>query len=99
MDFPEIAMQKLSQTAPELVNLIVAFRDISEEASAENDVTVGAFILQSGSSTYYIPVIKKDHTTHPIDSVFFCDERKFRPLSKSTVSQIMNASKDRKSVV
>lgn len=93
MDFPEIAMQKLSQTAPELVNLIVAFRDISEEASAENDVTVGAFILQSGAATYYIPVIKKDHTTHPIDSVFFCDERKFRPLSKSTVSKIMNASK------
>lgn len=93
MDFPEIAMQKLSQSAPELVNLIVAFRDISEEASAENDVTVGAFILQSGAATYYIPVIKKDHTTHPIDSVFFCDERKFRPLSKSTVSKIMNASK------
>lgn len=93
MDFPEIAMQKLSQTAPELVNLIVAFRDISEEASAENDVTVGAFILKSGASNYYIPVIKKDHTTHPIDSVFFCDEGKFRPLSKSTVSKIMNASK------
>lgn len=93
MDFPEIAMQKLSQTAPELVNLIVAFRDISEESSAENDVTVGAFVLQSGASTYYIPVIKKDHTTHPIDSVFFCDERKFRPLSKSTVSKILNASK------
>lgn len=93
MDFPEIAMQKLGQTAPELVNLIVAFRDISEEASAEVDVTVGAFVLQSGSSTYYIPVIKKDHTTHPIDSVFFCTERKFRPLSKSTVSQILNASK------
>lgn len=93
MDFPEIAMQKLSQTAPELVNLIVAFRDISEEASAEIDVTVGAFILQSGTSSYYIPVIKKDHTTHPIDSVFFCDERKFRPLSKSTVSRILNASK------
>ncbi len=93
MDFPEIAMQKLSQTAPELTNLIVAFRDISEEASAENDVTVGAFVLQSGTSTYYIPVIQKDHTTHPIDSVFFCDDRKFKPLSKSTVSQILNASK------
>lgn len=93
MDFPEIAMQKLGQTAPELVSLIVAFRDISEESSAENDVTVGAFVLQSGSSTYFVPVIKKDHTTHPIDSVFFCDERKFRPLSKSTVSKILNASK------
>lgn len=93
MDFTEIAMQKLSQTAPELVNLIVAFRDISEEASAEIDVAVGAFILQSGNQIFFIPVIQKDQTVHPIDSVFFASTGKFRPLAKSTVSQILNASK------
>lgn len=93
MDFTEIAMQKLGQTAPELTNLIVAFRDISEESSAENDVSVGVFILRSGPFTYFVPVIQKDYTVHPIDSVFFCQEGKFRPLSKSTVSQIINSGK------
>lgn len=93
MDFTEIAMQKLNQAAPELVNLVVAFRDISEETSAEVDISVGVFILQSGSEMFFVPVIQKDQTVHPIDSVFFASTGKFRPLAKSTVSQILNASK------
>lgn len=93
MDFTEIAMQKLGQTAPELVNLIVAFRDISEEAASDIDIAVGAFILQSGSEIFFVPVIQKDQTIHPIDSVFFTSIGQFRPLSKGTVSQILSSGK------
>lgn len=93
MDFTQLAMQKLNQTAPELVNNVVAFRDITEESSSESDVAVGAFVLQSGASFYYIPVIQKDQSIHPIDSVFFCDTGKFRPLTKSVVNQILNTQK------
>lgn len=93
MDFTQIAMQKLNQAAPELVNSVIAFRDITEEASTESDVAVGAFVLQSGASYYFIPVIQKDQTIHPIDSVFFCDISAFRPLTKSVVNQILNTQK------
>ena len=93
MDFTEIAMQKFSQTAPELVNLIVAFRDISQEASSDIDVLVGAFVLQSGGEAYFIPVVQKDQTIHPIDSVFVASQGVFRPLTKNTVNYILNSSK------
>lgn len=91
MEFNQIALQKLVQVAPELANLVIAFRDISEEASSEQDTTVGVFILRSGSGTFFIPVIRKDQTVHPIDSVFCADIAQFRPLSRSLITQIINA--------
>lgn len=91
MEFNQLALQKLVQAAPELANLVIAFRDISEEASSEQDTTVGVFLLRSGGSMYYVPVIKKDQTIHPIDSVFCCDISQFRPLSRSLITQIVNA--------
>ncbi len=91
MEFDQLALQKLVQTAPELASLVVAFRDITEESSSEGDVTVGVFILRSGNSFYFVPVIRRDSTIYPIDSVFFADLGVFRPMSKSVVSQILTS--------
>jgi hypothetical protein len=92
MEFSDIALAKLLQTVPELGSLIINFQDVSDELPEEATTQVGIFILRSGGDIFYVPVISKNDNVYPIDSIFFDSKQKFFPLTKKTVSLILNSS-------
>lgn len=92
MEFSDIALAKLLTTQPELGSLIVTFEDVSDQLNDDSGIQVGVFVLQSGGSTFYIPVVSKADNVYPIDSVFFDDRKKFFPLTKKTVNMITASS-------
>ena len=92
--FPELALEKLLQIAPELSNFIVTFNDISDSLNKgdESDVLVGLFTVQFGSGYYYIPVIAKGESIQPIDSIFNIEDQTFSPLTKGFIQSAVNSS-------
>lgn len=91
-DFSDIALSKLLTTSPELGGLILTFKDVSEDLSEQTDMKVGVFILKSGTEVFYVPVVSKSDNIYPIDSIFFASRQKFFPLTKKTVSMVLNSS-------
>lgn len=93
MEFSDLALAKFLQTSPELGPLIVNFSELTDEMQDSNTGTrVGIFILKAGAGIITVPVIAKGDTIFPIDSVFMEDEKKFKPLSNSTTSYILNST-------
>lgn len=84
MEFSELAIQKLLQQFPELSSHIVTFQDLTESSPLleDGDISVGIFILQTGSKYFYIPIVAKGDAIQPIDSLFDSDEQCFYPLSR-----------------
>jgi hypothetical protein len=93
MEFSDIAFAKFLQTAPELSNLILTFKDVTEELTNESDIQVGLFVLRSGDDILYVPVVSKGDGIYPIDSIFVSSKNKFFPLTKNTVDKILNSQK------
>lgn len=91
MEFSDIALAKLLQSAPDLGRLIVTFKDVTEELPEESDTQVGIFILKSGEEVYYAPVVSKAGNIFPIDSVFQVSTSKFIPLTKKVIETIIYA--------
>lgn len=93
MELSEIALQKLLQLFPEISSYIVNFRDITEEAGKEESgLQIGIFILQFGEEYYYIPVIAKNETVLPIDSLFSASAGTFTPLTRSFIDKVVASS-------
>jgi hypothetical protein len=91
-DFNDIALSKFLTTSPELGGLILSFKDISVELQEETGMSVGVFILKSGAEVFYVPVVAKADNVYPIDSIFFASRQKFFPLTKKTVSVVLNSN-------
>lgn len=91
-EFSDIALAKLLQTVPELGPLILTFKDVSDELSEDNGVSVGVFILRSGPELFFVPVVSKGNNVYPIDSIFFDSSKKFFPLTKRTIEGIQTTS-------
>lgn len=91
--FEDMAYAKFLQTAPELSNLIMVFKNCSEEMPEETDIQVGIFILRAGDDLIYVPVVSKGEGVYPIDSVFINSKNKFFPLTKNTTERIINSQK------
>ena len=91
MEFSDLALAKLLQTAPELGPFILNFSEVTEEMEAQV-VKVGVFILRTGAGIAFIPVITKDESVFPIDSVFLEDEGRFLPLTPGTIKKLLTAS-------
>lgn len=90
MELSEIALQKLLQLFPELATYILSFKDITEEAGKEESgLQIGLFILQFGQEMYYMPVIAKNDTILPIDSLFCVSEESFIPLTRTYLDKVM----------
>lgn len=91
MEFADLALAKLLQTAPELSPLVLNFSDLTPEL--ENaEVQVGVFILRAGIGPVYIPVIARNDAVFPIDSVFIDEEKRFAPLTQGTIQKLMAPS-------
>ena len=88
MNLGELAQEKLAKIAPELTKFILSFNDMTEELPENSGVQVGCFVLAQGGSNFFVPVIAKDGTVYPIDSIFMADKKQFMPLTKKTVEQI-----------
>lgn len=91
MEFSDLALAKLLQTAPELGSLILTFQDLSEEAPEGSDMKVGVFVLKSGSEILYAPVLSRGENLYPIDSLFMESTGKFVPLSRKIIEGVVNA--------
>lgn len=91
-DFNDIALSKFLTTSPELGGLILSFKDVSEDMAEESDMKVGVFILRSGTEVFYVPVVSKLDNVYPIDNIFFASKQKFFPLTKKTISLVLNSS-------
>lgn len=91
--FSDICYAKFLQTAPELSNLILAFKDVTDELSDPEDLHVGMFVLQGGEDFYFVPVVSKGNGVYPIDSIFFNSKGKFFPLTKSTIENLISTQK------
>lgn len=92
MEFSDIALAKFLQTVPELERYVITFQDVSEELQEEGDIKVGIFVLKSGSNIFYVPVVAKKDNIYPIDSIFFADVSQFMPITKKTITLVMNPS-------
>lgn len=92
MEFSDIALAKLLQTQPELGQLILTFQDVSDEITDDSGIQVGVFVLRSGNSIFFVPVVSKADNVYPIDSIFFDDRKKFFPLTKKTISRVLATS-------
>lgn len=93
MELSAIALEKLLQLFPEISSYIVSFKDITEESGKEESgLRIGVFIVQFGQEYYYIPVIAKNETILPIDSLFNAGTGTFVPLTRAFLDKIMSAS-------
>lgn len=89
-DFQQEAMNKLSVTAPSLVNGVLRFQDLSEGFTKVTNVKVGVLVLNLPAGAFLIPVISRDDVILPLDSIYDTASDKFKPLTPSYVQQIMS---------
>lgn len=89
MEFSDIALAKLMQTAPDLGPLIVNFQDVTEEMGETSQCQVGVFVLQSGAEAMFVPVISKGGDVFPIDSVFVDSQKRFMPLTRMVIDSVV----------
>lgn len=90
-NFQEEAINKLGTVAPELVNLVVSFRDLSDELPEGGNTSVGVFVLKAGMGMFFVPVVAKGNTVYPLDSIFDDQAKKFKPLTNIYVQRIAMA--------
>ena len=89
MEFSDIALAKLMQTAPDLGPLIVNFQDVTEEMGETSQCQVGIFVLQSGAEVMFVPVIAKGGDVFPVDSVFVDSQKRFMPLTRMVIDSVV----------
>ena len=94
MSFTDIAFERLSKAAPELSGLVVSFQDMSDETDESSKIKVGAFILNSSGSLFYIPVIAKGTNAYPMDCIFSEEEKRFFPMSKLGIEKVKASAKE-----
>lgn len=90
-NFQEEAINKLGVIAPELISMILSFRDMSDELPEGSDTSVGVIILRAGATIYFVPVVALGDTIYPIDSIFDTLDNRFKPLTKAYITQIIAA--------
>ncbi|HET8686062.1 MAG TPA: hypothetical protein VFM18_05280 [Methanosarcina sp.] len=89
MEFSDIALAKLLQTAPDLGPLVLNFQDVTGELGEDAGCQVGIFILRSGAETMFVPVISRGDDVYPIDSIFVDSEKKFLPLTRKIIDSVI----------
>ncbi len=91
MEFSDIALAKLLQTAPDLGPLVLNFQDVSGELGEEAGCQVGVFVLRSGAEVMYVPVISRGEDVYPIDSIFVDSSKRFLPLTRRVIDSLLAA--------
>jgi hypothetical protein len=89
--FADLALAKLLTAAPQLGASVLNFSDVTDQID-DTGVQVGLFLLRTGMGVAYIPVVAKDETIFPLDSIFLEDEARFIPLTKTTIERLMMAT-------
>lgn len=91
MEFSDIALAKLLQTAPDLGPLVLNFQDVTEELGEDAACQVGVFVLRSGAEVMYVPVVSRGEDVYPIDSIFVESSKRFLPLTKKITDSLIAA--------
>ena len=89
MEFSDIALAKLLQTAPDLGPLVLNFQDVTDELGEDAGCQVGVFVLRSGAEVMYVPVISRGEDIYPIDSIFVESSKRFLPLTRRVIDSIV----------
>lgn len=89
--FADIALAKLLVAAPQLGASVLNFQEVTDQID-DTGVQVGLFLLRTNMGVAYIPVVAKDETVFPLDSIFLGDEGRFVPLTKTTIERLMTAT-------
>lgn len=92
MNFIDDAYERLSKTAPDLIKYISTFVELTDDVPENYGVELGVFMLISGQSMFYVPVVAKGGTVFPIDSVFSSEDSQFFPLTPKFVDKVINSS-------
>lgn len=92
MNFIEDAYERLSKTAPDLIRFISTFVDLTNEVPENYGIELGVFMLSSGKSLFYVPVIAKSGTVYPIDSVFSTEDNQFFPLTPKFIDKVISSN-------
>lgn len=92
MLFNDLAYERLSRTAPDLLGYVVSFVDLTQDIPETYGVELGVFVLNTGGSVFYIPVISKGGTLYPIDSIFDSADSQFFPLTPKLIEKIVNSN-------
>ena len=78
--FADLSLAKLITAAPQLASNVLNFSDVSDQLD-DSGVQVGMFLLRTGQGVAYVPVVAKDETIFPLDSIFLEEEARFIPLT------------------
>lgn len=89
--FADLALAKLLTAAPQLGASVLNFSDVTDQID-DTGVQVGLFLLRTGAGVAYVPVVAKDETIFPLDSIFLEDEGRFIPLTKTTIERLLMAT-------
>lgn len=89
--FADIALAKLLTVAPQLGSSVLNFQEVTDQID-DTGVQVGLFLLRTNMGVAYVPVVAKDETVFPLDSLFLEDEGRFIPLTKMTIDRLMMAT-------
>lgn len=90
-DFPNEALQSLSQASPELANYIIRFQDLSSKLPEDSNVSMGVILLQLPPGFYLVPVIARGEIVYPLDSLYDMSTDMFLPLTTDTVTQLIRS--------
>jgi len=86
--FSKMAYNILLSKMPELVDKVVTFKVLETDLDAGSGI--GAFILQDGDTSLYIPVVMTDNSIKPMDVVYDKKSNIFIPLTKEWLSEVSN---------
>lgn len=89
MEFSDLALAKLLQSAPELGSLVLNFSELSDQLE-DSSMQVGVFLLKTGRGLALLPVVGKGDSIFPLDSIFFQEEGRFVPLTKASIAEILS---------
>lgn len=92
MLFNDLAYERLSRTAPDLLGYVVSFIDLTQDIPETYGVKLGVFVVNTGGSVFYIPVISKGGTLYPIDSIFDSANSQFFPLTPKLIEKIVHSN-------
>ena len=87
MAFSDLALAQLLKAAPSLSPSIISFKDMTGEleASTKDGQNIGVFILSTGKEPFFIPILGKQDTILPPESMFLPSLKSFFPLSEKGV--------------
>jgi hypothetical protein len=84
--FSQMAYSVLVSKFPNLAADIVTFKVI--ESDQDKGSGAGAFVVQQGNRTFYVPVVMVDSQIKPLDIVYDKVSNVFLPLSKDWLAQL-----------